>query len=421
MASSTILSLQARYLFPVDRPPIRDGCITIADGILVSIGNKPNSEPRDLGDVAILPALINAHTHLEFSGLDEPLGERGMAFTDWIREVLRWRRSEMEHEEECDFRSEAIRRGIKESIVGGSTVLGEISTLPWEGSTQHYDGMHGVTFLELIGLANDRHDELMAAANASIKASQHSTPSARPGLSPHAPYTVSPRLVESIAALSKQTRVPVAMHLAETREELELLRSGTGPFKELLEELGGWQDDVIQANSTPLDYLRQLAEAERSLVVHGNYLSNEEVDFLGQHQHRMSAIYCPRTHAYFEHEPYPLGEMLERDVNVALGTDSRASNPDLSLLNEMRFVAERHTDVSPEAILRLVTENAAKALGVQKRLGTLTPGKQADFIVIPIARNTRSDPYELLLDPSQKVQQAWRNGVPVYSDGHLLG
>jgi cytosine/adenosine deaminase-related metal-dependent hydrolase len=217
-------------------------------------------------------------------------------------------------------------------------------------------------------------------------------------------------LVESVAALSARTNTPVAMHLAETREELELLRSGSGTLREFLDELGAWHPGVIPRESAPLNYLKLLAKAVRSLIIHGNYLSQDEMEFAGQRSERMSIIYCPRTHAYFDHDPYPLQKMLGCGVNVALGTDSRASNPDLNMLGEIRFAAQQHQGIAPERILRLATINAAKALGMATTRGTLTAGKHADLIVIPISPREPADPHELLFESAQAVQQVVRQG-----------
>ena len=155
--------------------------------------------------------------------------------------------------------------------------------------------------------------------------------------------------------VSSQHHFPLALHLAESREELQLLHDGTGPLVQLLQDFDQWDAAAIPRSSVPLDYLRVLAEADRALVIHGNYLSDTEIGFLASHGQHMSVVYCPRTHAYFGHDPYPLSKMLAAGVNVAIGTDSRASSPDLSPLNEVRFAAARHAHVSPLSLLWMIT------------------------------------------------------------------
>src|SRR5205823_8486807 len=137
----------------------------------------------------------------------------------------------------------------------------------------------------------------------------------------------------------------------------------------------------------PLDYLQTLATAHRALVIHGNYLAADEIQLLAAHRDCMSVVYCPRTHAYFGHEHYPLEAMLAAGVRVAVGTDSRASNPDLRLFEELREIARRHSAVSPEAVLQMGTLAGAEALGIAHEYGSITPGKRARLAVVTLPSN----------------------------------
>jgi cytosine/adenosine deaminase-related metal-dependent hydrolase len=238
-------------------------------------------------------------------------------------------------------------------------------------------------------------------------------PGIQGGISPHAPYTVHTRLLEALVELSQRYRVPVAMHLAETREELELLNLGSGPFRDLLEAVGAWDDGEDARLSCILDYLAALSRAERALVIHGNYLDDDEVAFLADHRDRMSVVYCARTHAYFEHEPYPLNKLIACGVSLALGTDGRSSNPDLSLLNEMRFAAENHPDVSPAKILELATLGGARALGLANRVGTLEPGRRADLVAAAANGEAITDIQEFLVREVRRICGTWIRGERV--------
>src|SRR5262249_11550758 len=135
------------------------------------------------------------------------------------------------------------------------------------------------------------------------------------------------------------------------------------------------------------DYLQFLATAHRSLVIHGNYLAADEIEFLAVHRDRMSLVYCPRTHAYFSHEPYPLAEAFAAGVHFAVGTDSRASNPDLRLLEELRVIARDYPSILPESILRMGTLAGAEALGLAEFLGSVTPGKRTALATVPLGSN----------------------------------
>ncbi|OHB71403.1 MAG: hypothetical protein A2V70_15725 [Planctomycetes bacterium RBG_13_63_9] len=200
------------------------------------------------------------------------------------------------------------------------------------------------------------------------------------------------------------------MHLAETRDELDLLRSGSGPFRSLLDQLGAYDPQAIPPAARPLDYLHGLAAAHRALVIHGNYLDDEEIGFLGKNSQHMAVVYCPRSHAYFRHDRYPLEKMLSAGATMALGTDGRASSPDLSLLAEMRFVAGQYTAVDRQVILRLGTIEGAKALGRDQELGTLAPGKRADLAVVSLPNRHARDPHDLLFDSALPVAATYCEG-----------
>jgi cytosine/adenosine deaminase-related metal-dependent hydrolase len=384
-------SLRARVVFPVDRPPIEHGVVTIDDGRIVAVGTEARAgEVRDLGEVALLPGLVNAHTHLEFSHLRRPLGEPAMPLVDWIRLVIE------ERARGGTFRASAILQGFTESIRCGVTTVGEImqgfAVGPTDGAAE---AMLLVLFLEVIGFSQARAESAYTAAVEQLNALSERV-NASVGLSPHAPYSVSPSLFGRLIDLAAERGLLVATHLAESGEEREFLTTGTGPFQELLEERSMWDAGAIPRGSRPLDYLRMLAQVPRALVIHGNYLDDEERAFLATNADRMSLVYCPRTHAYFAHPPYPLAELLASGVRVALGTDSRASNPDLDLLAEMRFVAKTHAAIDPSAILRAGTLAGAEALGRADEVGSIAPGKLANLVAVQAPEDERGTPQELL-------------------------
>jgi cytosine/adenosine deaminase-related metal-dependent hydrolase len=395
------VTYRAKWVFPVDQPAIENGTVTVRNGRIAAVGKQTGvAQVRDLGNVVLLPGLINAHTHLEFSLQERPLGQAGMSFADWIARVVRHQR---EHNKslmvETDgiqrFRRRAAQAGLAELRAAGVVALGDIATFGWPRECFPAPGINSTIFLELIGLDPDKHDFLLKTARSFVLHVHDMAGDVRPGISPHAPYSVSPQLVQSVCQLSATERFPVAMHLAESREELELLANHGGRMVEMLQGINAWHPEAIPLNSTPRDYLQWLATAHRALVIHGNYLSRGEIEFVGQHRERMSIVYCPRTHGYFGHEPYPLAEMLAANVRVALGTDSRASNPDLRLWEELKHVAQKHPGVNPEDIIRMGTLAAAEALGIDHDYGSITPGKVARLAMAPLGGNT-DDPLVIL-------------------------
>lgn len=395
-AMTDLQTLTARYVFPVTAAPIRQGMVTLQQQRIAAVGRHPaGGERLDLGNVAIVPGLINAHVHLELSDLNQPLGNPGIEFVDWLREVVAHRR-------QAGPTRQAIERGLRESVQHGVTALGDIVQPGWQRDAPQYARVDATIFLELIGPTAARAGAALQRARQHLQDPGAST-AWRAGLSPHAPYSVRQASIAAAASLSAAARVPVAFHLAESREELELLRSGTGPLRPFLENLGAWEPSEWSSRRRPLDFLRILSDAYRVLVIHGNYLDDEEIAFLGQHAQRMAVIYCPRTHAWFGHADYPLEKLLSAGATVALGTDSRASSPDLSLLAEMQAVAARHPALGRDTILRLGTIHGARALGIDCQTGSLEPGKRADLTLIALPDREADDPHELLFDPAAKV------------------
>jgi cytosine/adenosine deaminase-related metal-dependent hydrolase len=391
------VAYRARYVFPVDAPPLEDGCVAVEGERIVGVGrNLAADETHDFGDAAILPGLVNAHTHLEFSDLAQPLGRPGMLFPDWIREVIQFRRT-------AARASDAVRQGWQESLRQGVTTVGEIAQPGWREEDFAEAPIDSLVFQELLGLSPAAVPVKLAEAREHLGRAD-----CRVGLAPHTPYTVHPELLRGAIELARQRQAPLAFHLAESPEELELLRTGRGPFRELFDELGFWVEGAIPRGARPLDYLRQLTAAPRTLIVHGNYLDQDEIDFVASHADRLAVIYCPRTHAYFGHAEHPWRRMLARGITVAIGTDSRASNPDLSVLAELRFLAHREV-IDPASLLKMGTLAGAAALGLEQELGSLRPNKRANLTIVPLPPYNATDPHELLFDSQlQPTTTVWR-------------
>lgn len=395
------IRLKARYVFPVEGKPIAGGVVTIDGERIVAVGTQAGaSQQIDLGNVAILPGLVNAHTHLELSDVPSPLGRPGMGFVAWIEEVIRFRR------ETAASPRDPVQLGLEESLRCGTTTLSEIAQPGWNQELFDSAPIDATVFLELLAPTPQRVPTAIEQARAHVR---QSSAIWRAGLSPHAPYTVPLELLQDAVAISASQRVPLAMHLAESREEIEFLRAGAGPFREFLGRIDGWRPESAPQGLRVLDHLRLLADADRTLVIHGNYLDEEEIALLAAHRDRMSVVYCPRTHAYFGHDDYPLAKLLAAGVNVALGTDSRASAPDLSVLEEMRLIARRG-EIAPSDVLALGTLAGAKALGCERTTGSLVAGKDATLTVVRLPDRDSTDPYELLFDSREPAVAGWRRG-----------
>ncbi len=397
---SSTIRFKAAWVIPVDRPPIENGVVEIHDDCITAVRSALASEPcEDLGDVAILPGLVNAHTHLEFSLVEQPF-EPALPFTNWIRSLIAYRRRELTPN--STNQPVALLAGMAEAETSGTVLLGEIATGDWSELFMPTHGQRVVAFRELIGLQPESIEQQRALAELWLQLKPQLA-SVIYGLSPHAPYSVAPELLRKSVELAKHFDAPVAMHLAETREELEFLKHGRGEFVEMLKSFGAWPDNGQPLGRRPLDILKVLADAPRALVVHGNYLADDEIEFIAARP-QMSVVYCPRTHEFFGHEPHPWRQLLAKGANVALGTDGRGSNPDLSLWNEFVFLRERFPDVAPSTLLELGTLSGARALGCEHDCGTITVGKRADLVVVSLGHTSHSsDPLEELFAARNQV------------------
>lgn len=390
-------ALRARWVLPCvgeDRP-IDGGIVTVRAGRVVSVGTTtdlPAELIQDLGDAVLLPGLVNAHTHLEFSELTAPLGRPGQALPQWIGEVVAYRRVKPASG------GGVIERGYEECRASGTVAVGEISTR-LDDATFAPQGL--VRFHEVICPVAERWPAVLS------ELIERLSQSATDGISPHAPYTLTWGVFNELVQMASDRNLPVAMHLAESREELELLATGGGGFRTLLESAGVWSDAARPQGLTPLDYLRRLADAPQSLVIHGNYLDEPAWQFLAEHADRMAVVYCPRTHAYFGHQPYPLAEMLAAGVRVCLGTDSRASNPDLNLFSELQFAARQHPDVAPRQLLQMATTSAADFFYPSSAPCGIIAGAPANLVAVQVPSAKLVDPSALLADEQSRIVQVW--------------
>jgi len=356
----------AGLVIPGQGPAIPGGVIEVTDGLLTDLFPGPDTTATDLGNIVLLPGLVNAHTHLEFSTITAPLpATRGLAA--WIGDVTLAR-------SERSGQLDPVRAGLDELAATGTAAVGEIATSDWPADRLEQDDPACVVFREIIGLAPQRHDQCLETARRFLE--EPKSERCLRGLSPHAPYSVHPNLYNDLVQLADSHDAPLATHLAESPDELELLAHGTGPLRQRLEALDAWNESAIPSGSRPMDYLVPLAQLTHPLVIHGNLLDDRELDWLAQHRN-ISVVYCPRTHAHFGHPPHPFRRLLAQGTPVVLGTDSRASNPDLSIWNELQFLARTAPDTRAEDLLAMATSAAAIALGLEAHFGTLQIGKQA--------------------------------------------
>lgn len=420
------IRIQAKFLLVDAEQLLSPGQIVVRDGVVRVVTDDVSAAPDfNLGDALILPGLVNAHTHLEFSDLLRPF-PAGDSFPSWIGAVVGHRRRQAaQHVGDAldRLRSNTLLKGLCEAYCTGTALLADIVTPPWrEGDLPSIDtfisGARRLTDDRLKHFARPKIDsddwaahfrkvafprliampELLGLTEQVLKAScdwanqlilnqvssKHSSSEMLEGIgvSPHSPYSIAwPAFGEFSPDVSKT--ILRAMHVSESREELEWCSSGSGPFRNAFEHLGvPLESERMQFS----DAIEILSAAQDALLIHGNYLTASEIDQIAT-RGNISVVYCPRTHAHFQHDAYPLEELKAARIRVLLGTDSRASNPDLSILREWRHVCQTNAIAKPQELLRSITTDASDALGCQERFGSLSVGNLAFANVLPLASN----------------------------------
>ncbi len=384
---------RAAWVFPLNAPPINEGWVEVDNGVVTRVGSESTAPPefqiaqqqlevQDLGNVALLPGLVNPHTHLEFSELSTPVGDPSLDFDAWIAEVVKYRREKAA--QGAEWLEETITLGASESSEIGVLGIGEITTSQSLLACYSKLKTRIVSLLEVINFSAEQVSAVTAGVQNYL--AQAATSGVNAGVSPHAPYTVHWEQLKSLCELSRDFEVPCVMHLAETAEECALVQTRSGPLREMLERLGMWEESGIPLESSFQQYIETLASSWRALIVHGNYLKHDDWDLLGRLNSNVSVCYCPRTHHYFQHPTYALEEMLAAGVRVCLGTDSRASNPDLNLLAEVEFVRNEYPDLNPSTLLELVTVNAAFALGLESTHGFIGTNAVASVLSVSLTQ-----------------------------------
>ncbi len=413
---SQTIKKRARWVLPITSPPIRDAEVIIAENRIVGINpvaEEPWDSPQDDAPARriLLPGLVNAHTHLEFSDLEQPLGQSRMPFANWIEKVIQSRIDLVRSEHGGEKKLRAIRAGIDESHQWGVSLIGEISSGPWPESPDtsqtaalHQKGPCVLPFFEQLGAVAAQAEDRFLALRKHLNERTRGTDC---GLSPHAPYSVSPDLYHQILKLTEHVsdqQRQLAMHLAESPEELEYASQGTGAFASLFERLK--IPSQFEAKLQIEECLDGLLRFQNSLIIHGNYLSSFQILRLKDATTNPTVVFCPRTHAYFGHAEYPLRKLLASGVNVAVGTDSRASSPDLDLLAELIAIRQAFPDISANEILNLGTINGARALRQSHRFGSLEIGRTAKILCLEFASPIEGDPYEAILS-QDIVRRSW--------------
>ncbi|MBN1511813.1 MAG: amidohydrolase family protein [Phycisphaerae bacterium] len=397
---------------PVTRPPIEGGAVAVRAGVITAVAPAreiSGDRVEDLGDVVLVPGFVNAHTHFELSHLAGRIStDRG--YVPWVEGLARVLRA---GGDAGPLVGEAVRSAVRQSLAAGVTTVGDITRRPESvRPLLAKSALRVVSFGEVLGIGRLRA-EFLAKLTAAID-STAATDGLRIGLSPHAPYTVEPDGLRLCARRAREAALPLCIHVAETPDEEAFTTARVGPLREYLERLGVWDDAVPCPGLRPVELLSACGLlGPRTLLAHANYVSDDDIRRIAEAG--ASVAYCPRTHAAFGHPPHRFRDMLAAGIPVCIGTDSLASNPSLSVLDELRHLHRVHPDVPASTLLAMGTCHGAQALDWNTRVGSLEPGEDADFVLVTRAADGPADPVANVLASTTSPRATHVFGEPVAS------
>jgi cytosine/adenosine deaminase-related metal-dependent hydrolase len=380
--------VRARVVVTMDGAPIKNGAVAVSGDRIVDVGKFPEVSARysgqkiiDLGEQVLLPGLINAHCHLDYTCLRGKI-PRQKSFTDWIR-AINTEKSKLSPQ---DYIA-SISEGFAEAKQFGTTTIANLTAFPKLIRQLPRLPIRTWWFAELIDVRSpSRTNELVDSAIESLKPAQNY------GLAPHALFSASKNLYQRCEEAGKDFLLTT--HLAESREEMEMFRDGSGPLYEFMENIGRDMGDC--GHETALERFLKVRDSSSALhsarndndwlVAHLNELTESDFELLEKVKRKFHVVHSPRSHDYFGHSPFQSERLHRLGFNICLGTDSLASNESLSLFAEMRAFQRSEPEISPGKIFEMVTVNPASALRQQNTLGRIRPGFRADLTAIPCRR-----------------------------------
>lgn len=400
---------RAAWVVPVAGPPLRDAWVAVAGDRIVAVGRDHDATTPevDLGQVALMPGLVNAHTHLELSHLRGRIPPAS-DFVTWVRGVMASRRPGASVD--GDAISAGIQAGIDEAVACGTVLVGDISNTlaPWTllaGSS-----LGGVLFSEIIRFNTSDPVGVVTQACQQIDALPPSA-DLRASLAAHAPYSVAPLVFRAIRdEIDRRPFLPYSVHLAESRDESEFIRTGGGQWRAFLEQVGSWDPAWTPPGCTPVEYLDDAGFLSgRSLVVHGVQMTRADLSRIAGRG--ATLVTCPRSNAYTGAGRPPIDAFYAAGMPVAVGTDSLASAPDLNLFSELATMRALAPNVPASRLIESATVVGARALGFESEFGTLEPGKRARLLAVEAPADL-TDVEQYLVSGIAPSQLRWVTGEP---------
>jgi cytosine/adenosine deaminase-related metal-dependent hydrolase len=412
----------ARWVLPITAPAIENGSVTVENGRITCVGSRrrDDGDNVDLGDAILMPGLVNAHCHLELTAMRGFLED--LDFRRWILRLTSAKRAVLTVEMLLD----SARAGLEEGIAAGITTYADTCDSGVVIDAMGEYGVRGIMYQELFGPDPEQCAASIGDFTAKLERLRgKATSLVRVGISPHAPYTVSDDLFRASTALAAKERLPMAIHIAESEVESDLILRAKGAFADGLRTRG---IDVRARASSPIALLANLGVLEqRPLLIHCVRVQPDDLDLIASRNARVA--HCPISNAKLGHGIAPLLEILTAGIDVGLGTDSMASNNRMDLLEEARvaLLMQRarlgtHEALSASDVLELATMGGACALGLADEIGSLETGKSADLAAFDVgpAGPTHDPAVAAVFSLASRATFVAVAGVPVVQDGRLV-
>ena len=384
--------LRSRIVLPITAPPIEDGAVFVVGRKIQAVQPwkelRPHTREKalDLGDVILMPGLVNSHCHLDYTDMAGELSPP-KTFTDWIGAITAyksgWSYSDYAH---------SWLRGAHQLLKTGTTTVADIEAMPdllpdvWEATP-----LRVFSFLEMTGIKSRRNPQ-MILREAVEKIDSLCDPRNRALLSPHAPYSTVPELLRLSARVARKRKWRISTHVAESEQEFEMFAKASGQMHDWLKR--NERDNSDCGRGSPVVHLaRQKLLGENVLAIHVNCLARGDATLLAKN--KTHVVHCPRSHDFFKHPRFERERLAKAGVNICLGTDSLATTrrakrhkPMLNMFTEMQALMQNDDSVTPREILEMSTVNGAKALGLAGKVGEISRNACADLIALPFTGKT---------------------------------
>ncbi len=374
----SIVRITASYVYTLDAEPIRNGYVEYDDTDGTIVGTGPCAPDEAVAEGALVPGFVNAHCHVELSHLHGKFVKgTGMAgFIDQINELRDWAGREV--------KVELTRRWMDKMWADGVSAMADISNDDSSFGVKKTHPMYTRTFLEVFGSEPEMCEGVMKDVSGLQKVADSYSIDAAP--TPHSCYTMSPQLLSASAAAGLESGF-LSYHSQESREEEDLLRSGSGAMYENRKR-SGMSTPPVTGESSLKYFISRLAAAkegpygEHILLVHNVCLEQEDIDATKKVMKNPYFAICPLSNLFIHNALPPIALMRKNALAVALGTDSLSSNDDLDMVKELVCLHENFADVPMDELLTWACFNGAKFLEKDDVLGSLTVGKKPGIVRI---------------------------------------